>query len=161
MFTPTEFAINSVVWQVCDYFELPIIYDYSITRYYTNGFFSDGSIVDAYARIALDLILFRDRKGITTDFSHIVQKSLDWINNNIAMKSKEFETSALLKEILDIQLTESLMRKIREVSRSPSPKKVKEIYEELKKIIFSPVNRDNMSKTGKSMFRVSWISCKP
>ena len=142
--TPTEMAINSTIWQTADYYKLPIKREYSVTRYYTNGFFSDSSITDAYGRVLLDILMTQNPVNLPHVFGKLVQDGIQWIHNHIAVMSKEYETSALVKEILDIQLNPLIMKKINEVSRSPSPKKVKDVYDTLKQVIFSDEMKDNM-----------------
>ena len=147
--TPTELAINRLLWNLVLKLDMPIVTKYSITEYYTEGYFSNNSIQDAIGAMVLDVLLYKTGKAINDDMmmnmASDIFKAINWIYNNIAMMSKEYESSMPASDFVNVQFDKDLMIKLEELKKNPSPAMVKEVYLSLDEAVHNAPSSNQMA----------------
>lgn len=146
LLTPTESAINSVIFRLCGVFRMPIKKKYSVTSYYVNGFLNKRSISMAYSAILDDFLMEynHDIKYRLEDIATAtIMSGFNEIYNDVALESRRHDGSVLMTELLDIQMEPKLLEAIAFLNDNPQPQHVSTIFSTLKDIIFSKKHRKN------------------
>lgn len=148
--TPNEIIFNRFIWDI--FVDLPsteaykkyggmdIVMDYSITRYYNNGFFSSGSLSGLLERILKDICLkyvepYLDRTILGDFLFEKLEKVYNDIYNVIVCNGTEYQSSIDILDFYNIQFHPRIIEAIKKVAEEQSEESILNSYKVLDDVI--------------------------
>lgn len=141
--TAREIIINRFIWDVFTYFkEMPIYSKYDITKYYTNGIFTAGSLTTILEVLFKDIVDIYVRpthsRAVLNDyFFEKCQDIYNDIYNVVICQCWDYCTSIDVIDFLQIQFQNELIGSIKDLNKTKDESGVEKVYKTLDRVIMT------------------------
>lgn len=140
----SEIVVSRYFWEIFKIYNIPIIFKYKISNYYTNNMYTGKTHVKLLSDLWKDLIdLFTKNDNYKEDIIKSVQKDFFRVNFNfleeiyseLSYRLYNHSSSINIVDLLDIQLVPELMKSMEEVAVSMSMESIENSYNVLDSVI--------------------------